>query len=338
VVGVLSAYGADGSALWSTPVADADTPSEVALAGIDPEGGVRLSGVIGAPGGEFPFLQVLAAFDQQGGERWQFSPSPFEEELPEGAVSDFEVRPDGGIVVAASGQDPKVYRLSADGDLEWRTDLGAYRDVGNAAGLSVAEDGQVAALTRFNGVPAYRLHVLGPDGSLRWTDEVAPEPASVRLYGVPDSDDPYEAARIALSPTLDLYAADNQEFELPVAEVRWAKLAEVVRVRRYDAAGLSLDAPSAPAPQPFRIGTVYPNPASASWGTVRVPVTLPSSGTVSVDVFDLLGRRVGSIREVPVAEGTSDLPVGVDALVPGVYTVRVTSDHGVGVRRFTKAE
>lgn len=95
---------------------------------------------------------------------------------------------------------------------------------------------------------------------------------------------------------------------------------------------VAADAPPPDAPVPAPELRVSPNP---SRGAARVGVTLPEAADVSVDVFDVLGRRVSLL--VP-----GRLPAGVhtftlDArLAAGVYVVRLRAGEAIVTRRITR--
>lgn len=74
---------------------------------------------------------------------------------------------------------------------------------------------------------------------------------------------------------------------------------------------------------------VDPNPARS---VVRIRYR-PAPGPATVDVFDALGRRVGSVYEA-VADGQAEwhIPAG---LAGGVYTLRIRTSEGQGTRAVT---
>ena len=75
-------------------------------------------------------------------------------------------------------------------------------------------------------------------------------------------------------------------------------------------------------PRPATIEAVYPNPAGAA-ATVRFRLSRPADATV--EVLDVLGRRLAVIASGPRAEGTHEVEVSTGALAPGVYLVRLRS-------------
>ena len=63
-------------------------------------------------------------------------------------------------------------------------------------------------------------------------------------------------------------------------------------------------------------------------GPTAFRVDLPRAGAVTVEVFDVLGRRVAVAFEGRLAAGAHRLPFDGAALSPGVYLFRVTTEAG----------
>lgn len=68
------------------------------------------------------------------------------------------------------------------------------------------------------------------------------------------------------------------------------------------------------------IGAIFPNPANH---IARVPLTLPYSSTVDLDLVDASGNVVRREKGIALAEGDREVPVSLDGLAPGSYTVVV---------------
>jgi hypothetical protein len=82
-----------------------------------------------------------------------------------------------------------------------------------------------------------------------------------------------------------------------------------------------------------RLGEAYPNPAASS---ARIDLAVADAQTVRVDLYDTLGRRVGTLHDGPVAARVV-LPVALDtgALATGTYVLRVTGETFADTRRVT---
>ena len=77
---------------------------------------------------------------------------------------------------------------------------------------------------------------------------------------------------------------------------------------------------------------VFPNPAAT---TATVAFELAQAADVSVEVFDVLGRRVATVFEGTRGAGPAALAVPTDALGAGTYLVRVRTDGGVATTTLT---
>lgn len=100
------------------------------------------------------------------------------------------------------------------------------------------------------------------------------------------------------------------------------------------ALGLPEVVPTEPDPAHGSRLTVYPSPFTATaWVSVDVPTPQP----VTVEVFDLLGRRVAVLFEGPLRPGGRTLALDGAALPPGLYVVRVRGDGFVETRKVVRA-
>lgn len=103
--------------------------------------------------------------------------------------------------------------------------------------------------------------------------------------------------------------------------------------------GLDLTAflPTAGAPGPAPDATwlaVAPNPFGES---ARVSVTLAEAhDAVTVEVLDVLGRRVALIHDGPMAAGTATLAIDARLFEAGVYVVRATAGEWSMTERITR--
>ena len=78
------------------------------------------------------------------------------------------------------------------------------------------------------------------------------------------------------------------------------------------------------APSTFAVGAVAPNP---SHGTATVAVDLPAAASVTLSVYDALGRRVTQ-RTVELSAARHRLPLAHESLAAGVYVARISADDG----------
>lgn len=88
----------------------------------------------------------------------------------------------------------------------------------------------------------------------------------------------------------------------------------------------------ATVPTTFAVDGNYPNPFAART-TLRID--LPADAEVSVEVYDVLGRRVAEVAPEMIAAGTAR-KVALDAVLPsGAYVYRVTAELPSGTRTET---
>ncbi len=82
-----------------------------------------------------------------------------------------------------------------------------------------------------------------------------------------------------------------------------------------------------------RLGAVYPNPPVGE--VARIVVEMPSAGMVQLEVIDVLGRTVATLRDGVMAEGTHEVEVSTKGLGSGVYFVRLRADGQTQTRKLT---
>jgi hypothetical protein len=78
-------------------------------------------------------------------------------------------------------------------------------------------------------------------------------------------------------------------------------------------------------PASFTLAQNYPNPAG---DRTTIVFTVTSSTTATLGLFDVAGRRVGTLFEGSVAAGSRLVAVNVDSLPPGVYIYRLELENG----------
>ena len=87
-----------------------------------------------------------------------------------------------------------------------------------------------------------------------------------------------------------------------------------------------------PPPDEAVIEGVWPNP---SRGAAQVRYGIPEAGTVVVEVFDTVGRRVAVLAEGDQSEGWHQAQTGRLGLPAGIYFVRLQTGGATVVRSFT---
>ena len=65
--------------------------------------------------------------------------------------------------------------------------------------------------------------------------------------------------------------------------------------------------------------SVYPNPSNSDWN-FRTPNTVINS----VEVFNLLGKRVASQR----SNNNTEISISTQGLTSGIYIARITTEQG----------
>jgi hypothetical protein len=89
-------------------------------------------------------------------------------------------------------------------------------------------------------------------------------------------------------------------------------------------------------PLVFGLAPAYPNPFSSR---TTLSYSLPASARVTLEVFDLLGRRVGTLIDEPQSPGRYEVPFDVtdlgEHLADGVYIGRLTADDRSATVRMT---
>ena len=76
----------------------------------------------------------------------------------------------------------------------------------------------------------------------------------------------------------------------------------------------------------------YPNPFNSS---TTIPFTLPSEQRVTIEVFDILGRRVSTLVNSELSAGVHEVRWNVRNSASGVYIIRMVSREGVQSSRIT---
>jgi hypothetical protein len=82
--------------------------------------------------------------------------------------------------------------------------------------------------------------------------------------------------------------------------------------------------PALPLADGFRVVSIYPNPVA---NRATIEYSAPSAGPVTIEVFDMLGRKVLEIQPADSGIGTRRLEMDFSGLTAGMYVVRLRSAH-----------
>ena len=128
--------------------------------------------------------------------------------------------------------------------------------------------------------------------------------------------------------------AAQRDYQLTVARTATGLSRSQYRLQLIDQQGGAVTGPSIeidlPLPEELAIESLYPNP-SVDRATLRLSV--PRTGTVEVDVFDIRGRLVQEIVHAELAAGWHERVTDLSSLAAGVYFVRVKSEAGAATKR-----
>ncbi|MGD8719254.1 MAG: T9SS type A sorting domain-containing protein, partial [Candidatus Zixiibacteriota bacterium] len=83
------------------------------------------------------------------------------------------------------------------------------------------------------------------------------------------------------------------------------------------------------APRAFSFN-VAPNPAAT---TAKLMINMPTATEVVVRMYDLSGRRVGTVLERPVTEGTHEYAMDVSGMPAGIYILHLEGGGHVSAKR-----
>lgn len=109
-----------------------------------------------------------------------------------------------------------------------------------------------------------------------------------------------------------------RQLELDETYVSSLNLARTVDVRPSE--GVSIERPTE-LPVEVRLNPAYPNPFNPS---TIIPFEINALSTVTLEVFDVLGRRVASIIDETYAAGRYSVPFNATSLASGIYLIQLT--------------
>lgn len=272
---------------------------------------------------------------------------PVFDSFDDGDVSDLFVFSEtgGGIGVGpiddANGAPDRAVNVGVE-----PAETGAYAGVVFPGGAGVTDASEATALT-------FQLRPLIQASNLPLTLEINLH-EDVNGNGVYDGalEDEYQATYAVAGPSdyLDVsipfsaFAHDDTVFPGAGDGFDYARLLEIVvaiadptgpgYALSFDEIAFTLAPTSAEAPpEAFAAApVVYPNPATDA---VTLAFELAAPSDVSLEVFDLMGRRVAELSAGPQAAGAVRLGVPTRELAPGVYLVRLRTQMAVVTMRFS---
>ncbi len=256
----------------------------------------------------------------------------------------------GARVEVTAGDLSMVREITAgDGFMSQSHGLRAHFGLGPATTADVTVRWPSGAVETITGVAANQaitivegLGINQPPSMFGLTspadEAVVPLGEAVALAWEPASDAGGEAVRYTVhlaapEGTDRTFEATEPTFTVPASalaaegEYRWAVVASDGHTPRtsLDPFRFTTD-PDVAADPDLRVAGLsleaWPNPAGAEAVTVRI--TVPVAESVTLEVFDALGRRVQHLDLGTVAAGAHEAQLGVRELGAGVYVVRLT--------------
>ena len=85
-----------------------------------------------------------------------------------------------------------------------------------------------------------------------------------------------------------------------------------------------------PAPERFAVLSNYPNPFT---GRTQLVLDLPEQQRVTLEVYDVLGRRLRLVYDGTLPAGRHELPVEATGWAPGIYFARLTTANAAQSHR-----
>lgn len=83
----------------------------------------------------------------------------------------------------------------------------------------------------------------------------------------------------------------------------------------------------------FGVSEVYPNPTN---NIISFNINIDKSDKISIDVFDIMGRKLISLPNKTFLKGKTHTSLSVADLANGKYFVKITSNTFVGIKNFIK--
>lgn len=120
----------------------------------------------------------------------------------------------------------------------------------------------------------------------------------------------------------------------PLGDLNWFPDRKAEWVAAGGGGGVIVSAEDAPvSEETFALRGSYPNPAR---GATAIAFDLGTPAQVTVDVFDVLGRRVLAVPAADLGAGAQHVSLDTSTLAAGVYLYRVSARTGNGVQVQTR--
>jgi hypothetical protein len=186
---------------------------------------------------------------------------------------------------------------------------------------------------------------VGAEGTARlyWTDFAPVDtsgflPYSPRPYGTVAISASSEWATLSVSiDSAQVVQADSVGIVLdtdittgPTSADDFAFFDEISLTSTSSQTILDRERPEAPA---FSAASNYPNPFHT---TTRISFTLNHPARVSLEIFDLLGRKVHTMAERNLSSGIHSLPWDAGALSDGLYVARLQAGSHIETIRLVR--
>jgi hypothetical protein len=215
-----------------------------------------------------------------------------------------------GITVAPSRGDGDVYlaRTDTEGNILWSETYGGTDDDNGQSLVQMADGGFViSAMSASFGDFGWNVYVIKTDsvGAEEWS-RVFGDEGDDRGHGVARGSD----GSIAVAGWTSSYGAG------------WL---DVYLIKFEPDQGMGVGVEWAIMPRNVAIEQNYPNPFNAS---TRIEYIVSVGTNVTIDIFDLLGRRVATLVDSYHAPGRYDISWDAGKFSSGIYSYRIQG-HGL---------
>jgi len=99
---------------------------------------------------------------------------------------------------------------------------------------------------------------------------------------------------------------------------------------KSDNNGSGVDDETPNTPNAFALHPAYPNPANDA---VTFSFALPQTGPVTLDIFDIKGRKIDTVLNEELSTGNYEVGVSTGNLASGVYLYRLTAGDNSAVKK-----